>query len=667
MSDAALKGLARAAGLYIDWTDAHGRPHEVKADTVRAVLNALGYPADTQREIGESAQRIDEQAKAIPRLTAVHGQAPVHVGNSKRAKLRMQDGDWHDVKLEPLKIGGASFRAPDTIGYHELELDGISHILAVAPRQCFRIADATPGQKLAGLSLQIYSLGGGHSEGFGDFAALGEFAEQAGAAGIDALAVSPTHAGFAARSSGISPYSPSSRFFLDPLYVDLAAAAMDIPHPSSRGDLIDWEDARARKFAQLRASYSKAVEGSQLNSSFRAFCQEGGQRLFDHALFEALDAHFRKERKDSPRNWPDSFRNPRSPEVRDFAERERTEIAFHLYLQWLAAQSAYSAQARAKETMAIGIIADMAVGLDLNGSHVWSAPHELMTGLSVGAPPDVFNPAGQDWGLTTFAPAALRTSGYDSFIATLRAGMQYAGGIRIDHAMGLRRLWVMPEGASPADGVYLAYPLSDLLRLVALESTLHRAIVIGEDLGTVPEGFRTQIANAGILGMRVLWFERGKNGHFVPNRQWDSQAAALTTTHDLPTVAGWWQGRDIEWSAKLDRKTRRGSIGAERRERKRDRTLLWSAFAEAGCAVGNAPPPEKPERAVNAALSYVAKSPSPLAIAAVEDILALSEQPNLPGTIEEHPNWRRRLPAGNIWQDAKVQARVAKLTASRRK
>jgi 4-alpha-glucanotransferase len=317
--------------------------------------------------------------------------------------------------------------------------------------------------------------------------------------------------------------------------------------------------------------------------------------------------------------------------------------------------------------MAVGIIADMAVGVDRAGSQAWSAPHELMGKLSIGAPPDTFNLAGQDWGLTTFAPIALRATGYEGFIATLRASMQHAGGVRIDHAMGLRRLWVSPAGASPADGVYLSYPVHDLLRLIALESWLHRAIVIGEDLGTVPQGFHAQLSAAGILGMRLLWFEREKDGRFTPPERWDGQAAALTTTHDLPTLAGWWEGRDIEWTAKLRRKTRLGSINAERRERQKDRTLLWSAFAESGCARGPEPAPDNPQPAVQGALSYVGKSPTALAMASVEDILALPEQPNMPGTIYEHPNWRRRLPAHISWEDAAVQARLAKLTARRRR
>jgi 4-alpha-glucanotransferase len=231
--------------------------------------------------------------------------------------------------------------------------------------------------------------------------------------------------------------------------------------------------------------------------------------------------------------------------------------------------------------------------------------------------------------------------------------------------MGLRRLWLLPQGASAKDGAYVRYPLEDLLRLIALESVLHRAIVIGEDLGTVPDGFQAQLGSAGILGMRVLWFERDKD-RFIPPERWDTHAAALTTTHDLPTVAGWWEGSDIDWNTKLKRKMRLGSAAAERRERAKDRAGLWSTFEEAGCAKGPEPAQTEPQAAIDGALSYVGKTPCLLAIAAVEDIVGSPEQPNLPGTTDEHPNWRRRLP-DKILHRADVRARVARLTAARKR
>lgn len=665
MSDEALKRLARAAGLYVDWTDANGRPHEVKPDTLRNVLDALGYPANTQSDIADSQRRVDHEAKAVPPLIAAQEREAVHAGHATRALLRGPEAEWRDIPLEPLRVGGASFRAPDKPGYYELQLDDVNHVLAVAPQRCYSVGDAAGGGRIAGVSAQIYSLRNGHSTGIGDFAALGGFAAALGALGVDAVGVSPTHARFSANPGSISPYTPSSRFFLDPIYADLKLAGVDTAHEHSAADLIDWQDVHRTKYAQLRAAYEDFLQREPESHDFQEFCREGGERLFEHALFEALDSHFRGQGKQSPREWPAAFRDPKGAEVRAFAERERKEIAYHQYLQWITDQSASAAQARAREKMAIGLIADMAVGVDRAGSHMWSAPNELVGKLSIGAPPDIFNSAGQDWGLTTYSPSGLRMSGYESFLLTLRAGMRNAGGIRIDHAMGLRRLWVLPDGASPVDGVYVSYPLHDLLRLIALESVLHKAIVIGEDLGTVPEGFRAQIAAAGILGMRVLWFERTKEGRFIPPERWESHAAALTTTHDLPTVVGWWRGRDIEWAGKLKRKMRMGSQNAERRERKKDRNLLWSALAESGCARGPEPSEEQPDAVLDGALSYVSRTPCVLAMAAAEDVLGVAEQPNLPGTIDEHPNWRRRLPEVDLATDAKARARIAKLVGSR--
>jgi 4-alpha-glucanotransferase len=667
MSDDALLNLARAAGLQASWTDANGRPRDVKPDTLRAVLSALGYAAANAKQIADSQRRLDLEGKSLPRLITARGGEPVHVGGTRRARVKPENGEWQEVKLSPVKTGGMSFRAPDASGYYEMDLGDREHTLAVAPSRCFAIADVAPGKKLAGLAVQLYSLRGGHSEGFGDFAALADFAAHAAEFGIDAVAVSPVHARFAADPSHISPYSPSTRLFLDPLYADVALAGLEPPPSSASSELIEWGKAHGTKYAQLRAAYDKFRARPEYAENFSAFCERGGASLRAHALYEALDAQFRKEGLVSPHNWPEGFHDPNSAQGKEFGEREKTEVEYHLFLQWLADHSLTATHARAKEKMAIGLIADLAVGVDPAGSEAWSEQGALLSHLKIGAPPDAFNPAGQDWGLTTFSPAALRASGYGGFIEVLRAAMRRAGGIRIDHVMGLRRLWVLPHGASSVDGVYLSYPLTDLIRLIALESSRHKAIVIGEDLGTVPQGFRAQLAGAGILGMRVLWFERGHDGRFIPPQQWDEQAVALTTTHDLPTIAGWWRERDIDWASRLRRKTRPGSDSAERRGRKKDRTLLWSSLTQSGCAKGVEPKPAQTDAVVEGALCHIAKTPCRLAIAAMEDIAGETEQPNLPGTIAEHPNWRRRLPAEDIWSDAKVRARLSRLTARRKR
>jgi 4-alpha-glucanotransferase len=398
-----------------------------------------------------------------------------------------------------------------------------------------------------------------------------------------------------------------------------------------RAALIDWPAAGAAKFARLRALFDEFDEiDTPLLREFERFVVEGGDSLRQHARFEAEQA----------------------------AGSER----YHLFLQWVTARSFAAAQQAAKAAgMRIGLLSDLAIGMDRAGSHAWARQSDLLMGLSIGAPPDAFNPHGQDWGLTGFSPHALVATGFEPFLATLRAALAYSGGVRIDHIMGLMRLWLIPRGQPAGEGAYLAYPLEDLLALLALESHRHGAVVIGEDLGTVPPGFRARLRRAGIAGMGVLWFERTRL-HFKKPSRWRADAVAMTTTHDLPTVAGWWNGEDI--------RTRRAlGLGApgEDQARHQDRARLWRAFAKAGLD-GPMPPADQPAPAVDAALGYVAQSPSPLMLGPLEDMLGLAEQPNLPGTIDEHPNWRRRLepPARELFEAPAVRNRVDTIRRHRR-
>jgi 4-alpha-glucanotransferase len=339
-----------------------------------------------------------------------------------------------------------------------------------------------------------------------------------------------------------------------------------------------------------------------------------------------------------------------------------------VFLQWLADRSLGAAQRRARQAgMRVGLISDLAVGMDPSGSHAWSRPGDILSGLSIGAPPDLFNPNGQQWGITTFSPNALAAGGFAPFLATVRAALRNAGGVRIDHAMGLQRLWLVPEGESPADGAYLSYPLIDMLRLLALESRRHHAVVVGEDLGTVPEGFREKLDAHGTYGMRVLWFERDDDGDFARPEDWDRSAIAMTSTHDLPTVAGWWQGDDIALRVKhgvLGKDQRREDVEAEREN---DRDAIWSAFVEAGA--GRGAPPTDAQAFVDASVRFVAQTPSPICLLPLEDVLGLAEQPNLPGTIDEHPNWRRRLagPAAGVLDEPGPARRLHDMAAERRR
>ena len=398
---------------------------------------------------------------------------------------------------------------------------------------------------------------------------------------------------------------------------------------------------------------------SPLAADFRAFAREGGDRLNEHALFEVLHQHwFGTKQQWSWSEWPASWRSRESADVARFAAEQADAIRFHIFLQWLADRSFAHAQKAARDAgMRIGLISDLAVGISPGGSHAWSRHSDLLLGLNVGAPPDLFNPRGQDWGLTGFSPQALTASGFEPFIATLRATMRNAGGVRIDHAMGLARLWVLPQGASPTEGAYLSYPLDDMLRLIALESYLHDAVVIGEDLGTVQPEFRTHLANAGIAGMDVLWFQRDGEAFLAP-KAWRRDAVAMTSTHDLPTVAGWWSGADIATRDRLGLASK-----AEVKQRAKDRAALWKAFGKAGVVAKNAPLPKVSTPPVDAAVAFMAQSPAAMALIPVEDVLGLVEQPNLPGTIDEHPNWRRRLdePSAHVFDPPQVRARLKSL------
>lgn len=663
MSDRQLTALAEEAGLLVRWSDAKGHGQNVAPDTLRSVLCALDLPANSPAQIRESRAALRLMRENIPPLIVARAGEQISVPHFRRGELVLDTGER--VSVRPRGRDAASeFRAPNQVGYHRLECDGVERGLAVAPPRCVRLEDVCPKRRWCGISAQIYSLRGGTTCAFGDFAALGAFAKAAGRLGFDAAMTSPAHALFGAEPGRFVPYSPSTRFFLNPLYAD--ATLERVPageNDSEADDLIDWARAGPAKASALRSAFQRFRQ-SGATREFESFCRQGGERLAAHALFEALDAHFRAKGIRGFKNWPGGFESPHAPGVRVFASAARRELEFQLFLQWLTDGSASRAQRAARQTMSIGIIADIAVGMDPEGSHAWSAPNELLRGLHVGAPPDAFNRHGQDWGLTTLSPRALELSGFASFVATLRAGMRHAGGVRIDHAMGLRRLWVIPAGASAVDGVYLHYPQDKLLKLLALESLRHRAIVIGEDLGTVPAGFRDTIAAAGILGMQVLWFERDAAGRFLPPANWRRDAIATTTTHDLPTVAGWWSEHDLDLHKKAG--LMHGAERELRRERAADRANLWTAMRRARCASGERPGREYAAGVRAAALRYVTRTRSSIAFAPLEDLAGGLDQPNLPGTTDEHPNWRRRVKDEHVLRKKVVRARIKEFVDSRR-
>ncbi|HET7844024.1 MAG TPA: 4-alpha-glucanotransferase, partial [Xanthomonadales bacterium] len=556
--------------------------------------------------------------------------------------------------------------AVDVPGYHVLEIDGRHITLAVAPRR----APALPeGERYWGLAAQLYSLRRDGDGGIGDFAALGTLAERAAALGAAAVMVSPFHAGFAARPERASPYSPSTRLWRNALHADFGALPAGFPSvelPASDDGLIDWRTAGSARWRALLSVLDAAARTDDLLAAYRTFAAAAGDALRDHAVFEALDAHFASLGIVGDwRRWPADYHDPRSSAVAAFAREHARDVDFHGFAQWLAERSVARAQQRALAAgMATGIVADLAVGTDPGGSQAWSKPRELLRGVSVGAPPDPFNPLGQSWGITAFSPQALADEGFAPWLDLLRANLAHVGGLRIDHALGLMRLWLVPDGADASEGAYLRYPLTDLLRLLCLEAARAGTIVVGEDLGTVPDDFHARTRPRGLLGMQVFWFEREHDGTFRRPERWSRDAIAMSSTHDLPTVAGWWDGVDLARRAALDLLGEQ-SPDAARAQRDRERELVADALVASGAARER---PRDGASACDAVAAHLGRTTAPLALLPLEDALGEREQPNLPGTTAEHPNWRRRLPADvdAVLARPEVDARLRALDAARR-
>ena len=613
--------MTGAVGLQRDWVDADGRAQRVEEDVLRAI-----------------GDRLDPTPAAEPFLSGDAGTRVVlPPGCAGTAQLTFDDGSGAAFPLDEAR------RLPplDKVGYHHVEVAGRRFQLALAPRRC-----PEPPPRGWGLAVQIPALRGRAERPFGDAGTLAESVAAMARAHASAVAISPTHALFPSAPARFSPYSPSSRLFHNVMLADPGLIDLPLP-PAPAAAMIDWQGAIPARMAALRGAYNAAGEAAR--AAAQAYRRQKGAALEHHARFDALHGRLGGN---GWRDWSADVHDAHGETVLRFAAEAEGDIAFFAFLQWLTDLTLAQAQRVAGGTMPVGLVADLAVGMAPDGSHAWSAPGEVLTGLSVGAPPDPLGPAGQNWGITTLDPFALERTGFAPFIATLRAAFAHAGGLRVDHALGLERLWVIPEGASADQGAYLTMPGDHLRRILSIEAQRAGAIVIAEDLGTVPPGFRDTLAARCMLGMCVLPFERDHDGGFTPPAQWDEAAVAMTGTHDTPTIAGWWKGRDLDWREKL-------GATVDRAHRDEERTALWRAIDGTG-----APPAEAP---VDAILAHVAAAPGALAIFPMEDLLALEEQPNLPGTIDEHPNWRRRLPAATdvLLARRPVARRTALLTTRR--
>ncbi|MBA4035491.1 MAG: 4-alpha-glucanotransferase [Bradyrhizobium sp.] len=487
------------------------------------------------------------------------------------------------------------------------------------------------------LAVQLYGVRSGRNWGIGDFTDLEAMIEFGANLGADGIGLNPLHALFDDRPGDCSPYSPNSRLFLNALYVDvdrlpefqLDAATRDALVPLRAGDVVDYVAVARLKWQALRAAFAafKAHATPARRQDFDIFRAEQGALLLRFACFEALRHKFKQPWWE----WPAEWRQPddaRCAALRDGAEAD--EVAFVEFVQWTAdRQLGGAANLARKLGMKVGLYLDVAVGVQSDGFDAWNEQAAISRHLGVGAPPDPLNTAGQSWGLAGFNAAGLELQSFAPYRDMLRASMRHAGAIRLDHVLGLKRLYLVPNGFSAADGVYVQMPFEALLGMTAQESTAHRCVVIGEDLGTVPEGFREQMADWGIWSYMVMMFERDDRGAFRGMDHYSANALVTFNTHDLSTYAGWRSFGDL--------KTKR-AIGIDPGESDDAR---WHALAMLDDVLRQNGIDRNDLYSV---LAFLARTKSRLLAISLEDILGVVDQPNIPGTVNEHPNWRRRLP-----------------------
>ena len=688
IADHILDALATAAGIAPHWFDVNGNRHKVPADTKRALLTALGLPASSAGEARASLASLarERELRSLPVATTLRqaGAMTIRLGGhlagfARRIGLTitLEDGSTRRVEIaaddgqrsEAVAADGRRAAVRDVtlpalpFGRHRVwteEAPECAAHLAIVPDVAF-LPEALRGHaSFFGIAAQLYALRrepveGLGDQGIGDFTTLRLLAEEAAAAGAVTVGLNPLHALFASDPDRASPYHPSDRRFLDPLALD----AFSLPGPlltasvrtaiervlpeasrlsakpcvdyaavaALKGSLFDAAHAAFRDFARSRPR-------DPLVEDFEAFVRAGGETLRRFAIFSAIEASLGVTLE----KFPARLKSPSGDGVAAFASAHEEAISRATFLQWLADRQ-FAAAARVSR-LKLGFYRDLAVGCAPDGAEVWAQPELFMRGVSIGAPPDPLGPNGQVWSLTPYDPRVLASGGFAAFGRLIAANMAHAGILRIDHVMGLKRLFLVPEGAAGREGAYLDYPFAGLLGHLMLESVRAETAVVGEALGTVPEGLREQLAAAQILSYRVMRFEREGEG-FLPPERYPRLAVACVATHDLPPLAGWWEGNDLTEAAGLGLLADAAPAAAARAAEK---TALMEAVAGQGFP-GSMPDPEAPlsETAAASVHGYVAASNSALALVQADDLAMETIAINLPGTDKERPNWRRKL------------------------
>ncbi|WP_127960107.1 4-alpha-glucanotransferase [Serratia microhaemolytica] len=667
--------LATEAGIASNYLNTHGEWQSIAPATRHKLLAAMQFT-------DSSATTTARSEAPLARVKIVRHATPITIAVSGSGEYQWQ------LQLETGVVLHGSIGAGDTLkladdlplGYHQLQLHQGEQQwccrLIITPHRCYQPRVLAQGARVWGTTIQLYTLRSARNWGIGDFADLRSLIGQLAPRGAAFVGINPIHALYPARPENASPYSPSSRRWLNMLYI--AVDEVEAFQHSKQAQQWWQQPAIQRQLAQLRQSdwvnYTAVMalklqalklafahfQGSETlliqQAAFAEFVQQGGIELHRQATFDALQATLISQNSQFQgwQSWPDDYRHYHSAAVATFCQQQAEQIRFYQWLQWLAVQQLTAcAQLCQQQQMSIGLYGDLAVGVAADSAETWSDSQLYCLQASIGAPPDPLGPLGQNWQLPPVNPQVLTTRAYQPFIDLLRANMAYYGALRIDHVMALQRLWWVPAGEHADQGGYVHYPCDDLLALLALESQRQQCMVIGEDLGTVPAEMRDKLHQAGIYTYKVLYFEHDHAAQFRTPADYPPQAFATLTTHDLPTLYSYWQSDDLTLGERLGLYPDGEKFAQLQLQREQLKQGLLSALQQHGYLDHNSDrdciePPLLNTTAMSAQLSqalhcYLADSQAALLGLQPEDWIGMVIPVNIPGTDYQYPNWRRKL------------------------
>jgi 4-alpha-glucanotransferase len=700
---ASLVELARRYGVATEYEDWTGRQTTVASSTLIGVLDALGVSAatDDERRAALVAHDNDYWARSLPpTIVGSFGVASsfwVHVTHGDPAGLwiRLEDGTVRtglrqlENNRAPYDLGGrlvgeASFELPGDLplGYHQLHLQvgssDNSTLVIVSPPSLELPARLGPSRTW-GLAAQLYSVRSQRSWGIGDLTDLADLAVwSASRHGAGFVLVNPLHAAAPTPPMEPSPYLPTSRRFVNPLYLRVEAidevayvrhpgrirkARVDVQALAEKAKRIDRDAAWKAKRAALESVYLvDRSAGREL--AYAAYREREGASLDDFAIWCALA----EQHGSDWHGWSEDLQHPADPAVADFAAEHADAVDFHRWLQWQLDDQLTAAQATAVQAgMELGIMHDLAVGVDPNGADAWALQDVLALGVTAGAPPDEFNQLGQDWSQPPWRPDQLVHQAYEPFRALVNAVLRHAGGVRIDHIIGLFRLWWIPKGSPPIDGTYVRYDHEAMIGIVALEAHRAGAVVVGEDLGTVEPWVRDYLRERGVFGTSILWFEADGDGAPLPAERWREYCLSSVTTHDLPPTAGYLAGEHVRLRERLGLLTRPADqeLATDQAQQ-----AAWLAELRRVGLLGDDTSDDTSaatsvDEVVLALYRYLGRTPSKLLALSLADAVGDLRTQNQPGTTDEYPNWRVPLrgPDGKklLLEDVFMDRRAAEL------